>query len=392
MTRTEIWQAALAAIKARPIFGFGADTFRLVFPTYKPIAYVKDAGYLSVADNVHNYPLQLATGIGVPGVLLMYGVFGWAAVRSFGTVFGKSDDRKRILVGAFWAASAGYLLQLMAGLSVTGNTFLLWTAMAVVLAPTASVVEVKAPAWGNIAAGVLVFLLAVGISYQFVILAADRAYLTARIASSGAERTAAARRAVNLNPFNDMYRAEVGLALTDEVFDAFTAVQTAQAQGQDASQALSDAQQRFQQAEAALLETIAFVPSEYDNYVFLSNLYNVAGQIINPSYYEKAVAIADKGVKVEEFGPALRVQRARALLALNRVAEATKDAEFAVKMDPAYTEGVLLLARIYDDSGRSADALTVLKEFEARVPGQAGVAELISSIEGSSSPASTTAP
>ncbi len=80
------------AIKARPIFGFGADTFRLVFPTYKPVEYVTDAGYLSVADNVHNYPLQLAAGIGIPGVLLMYGIFGWAAVRSFATVFNKTDD------------------------------------------------------------------------------------------------------------------------------------------------------------------------------------------------------------------------------------------------------------------------------------------------------------
>ena len=64
---------------------------------------------------MHNYPLQLAAGIGIPGVLLMYGVFGWAAVRSFATVFSKTDDKNRILVGAFWAACAGYLLQLMAG-------------------------------------------------------------------------------------------------------------------------------------------------------------------------------------------------------------------------------------------------------------------------------------
>ena len=106
-TRTQIWEAAISAVKARPIFGFGADTFRLVFPKYKPIEYVADAGYLSVADNVHNYPLQLAAGIGIPGVLMMYGIFGWAAVRSFGTVFNKTDDKNRILVGAFWAACGG---------------------------------------------------------------------------------------------------------------------------------------------------------------------------------------------------------------------------------------------------------------------------------------------
>ena len=33
---------------------------------------------------------------------------------------------------------------------------------------------------------------------------------------------------------------------------------------------MASVQQKFHQAEAALLETIDFVPSEYDNYVFLT--------------------------------------------------------------------------------------------------------------------------
>ena len=393
-TRTQIWQAALAAIKARPVFGFGADTFRLVFPTYKPVEYVGAAGYLSVADNVHNYPLQLATGIGIPGVLMMYGVFAWAAVRSFGTVFGKTDDTKRILVGAFWAACAGYILQLMTGLSVTGNTFLLWTAVAVVLAPTASVVEVKMPSWGTIVAAVALVLIAVGISYQFVILAADKAYLVARIGTTGPARTAAARKAVRLNPFNDMYRAEVGLALTDEVFDSYSAAQAAGSSGQDTRQPMAAMQQKFQEAEAALLETIAFVPAEYDNYVFLSNLYNVAGQMINPSYYDKAVAIADKGKAVEQFGPAIRVQRARALVSLGRLEEAREDMEFAVKMDPVFPEATLLLASIYENLGRPDAALALLTNYKTTVNGGVTtINDALKALEASASPAATpTAP
>jgi len=361
-TRTEIWQAAIDAVKARPIFGFGSDTFRLVFPQYKPEQYVADAGYLSVADNVHNYPLQLATGIGIPGVLLMYGVFAWAAIRSFPTVFGKSEDTNRIVIGAFWAASAGYLLQLMTGLSVTGNTFLLWAAMAVVLAPTASVIQVGVPKWGNIAAGVMLFLIAVGIGTQFVIMAADRAYLAARIATSGAERTATARKAVRINPFNDMYRAEVGLALTDEMYEAYSAAQSASQQGQDSSASMALMAARLREAETALLETIAFVPAEYDNYVFLSNLYNIAGQTMNPSYYEKAVEIADKGIVVERFGPAVRLQRAKALLGLNRVQEAAKELEIVTRMDPKYTEATLMLVDVYDSLGRNAEATALLKK------------------------------
>ena len=387
-TRTQIWQAAASAVKARPVFGFGADTFRLVFPTYKPFEYVAAAGYLSVADNVHNYPLQLAAGIGIPGVLLLYAVFAWSAVRSFGIVFMKSDDTKRILVGAFWAACAGYLLQLMAGLSVTGNTFLLWTSMAVVLAPTASVITVKRPNWGNIAAGVIVFLVVAGIGYQFVILSADRAYLIARIGSSGPARTAAARQAVSLNPFNDMYRAEVGLALTDETFDALAAAQTAP----DPRQAMAGVQAKFQEAEAALIAAISFVPSEYDNYVFLTNLYNVGGQTINPSYYQKAVGLAGVGVQLEPFGPALRVQRARALLALKRTDEAIKDLELAVKLDPVYLEAAQLLSSTYVDAGRTDDAIAMLNKFPKWSASWPTVEKEIESLEASRSATPTVAP
>ena len=142
-TRTQIWQAAISAVKVRPVFGFGADTFRLVFPTYKPVEYVEGGRLPFCGRQRAQLPAPTCCGHRHPGRAMLYGVFGWAAVRSFRTVFGKTDDRKRILVGAFWAASAGYLLQLMAGLSVTGNTFLLWTAIAVVLAPTASVVEIE---------------------------------------------------------------------------------------------------------------------------------------------------------------------------------------------------------------------------------------------------------
>jgi O-antigen ligase len=392
-TRTEIWQAAIDAIKDRPLFGFGADTFRLVFPKYKPVEYVKDAGYLSVADNVHDYPLQLAAGIGIIGMLLMYGVFAWAAIRSAPAVFKKTDDAKRILLGAFWAACAGYLVQLMFGLSVTGNTFLLWTAMAVVLAPTASIIEFKAPSWGLAASAVILIAVGLGVGYQFVIIQADNAYLNARIALRGAERTASAMRAVKLNPFNDMYRAEVGLALTDETLDYINQAQQAQQSQQDPQALILQAQQKFNAAEASLRETIAFVPPEYDNYVFLANLYNMGAQVFSqPQFYVKADEAAKQGILVERFGPAIRVQRARALLGQNKQPEAIKELETAFGMDNAYTEAALLLSQLYEQAGRSGQALIVLKRTEAVKSGQAGIAEAITRLESAAASATTPTP
>ncbi|MDZ4168905.1 MAG: O-antigen ligase family protein [Coriobacteriia bacterium] len=388
-TRFQIWQAAIDAIKDRPIFGFGADTFRLVFPQYKPVEYVKDAGYLSVADNVHNYPLQLATGVGVPGVALLYGVFGWAAVRSWKTVWARDTGVNKMILAGFWAACAAYVTHLFFGLSVTGSSFLLWVSMAAVLSPTAKVIQVRPlGTWGIVAAGVVTMLALFGIGYQFVFMQADKAYLMARIGTQGAERTQYAEQAVRLNPWNDMYRAEVGLALTDEAIAAINAAGTDPA-GQEAARAT--ALQAFTRAEKALLDTIAFVPPEYDNYVFLANLYNMGGQFFDPAYYDKAIAIALKGVEVEEFGPAVRFQLARAYLSTDQQDKAIEQLEINVAMDPAYVESVTALAQIYEMRGDLKNAIRVLRVAEDYRPGQAGVADKLAQIEASST-ATTSAP
>ncbi len=367
-TRFEIWHAAIDSIKDRPIFGFGPDTFRLVFPRYKPIEYVNDAGYLSVADNVHNYPLQLASGIGVPGMLMMYGIFGWAAARSWKIVFNREGGPNRMIVAGFWCAAAAYVTHLFFGLSVTGASFLMWIAVAVVLAPTAVTVEVRPASWAIFVAAGVILLAVFGISYQFVIIQADRAYLVSRIASSGSDRTAYSQKAARLNPFNDMYRAEVGLAFVDE--SIYWAQQLGSAeQGSEAqTTAFNNLQTTFRQGVDQLQTTIDFVPWEYDNYVFLSNLYALGGDYIDPKYYAEAERVAREGVKVERYGPAIRFQLARALLSQNKPQEAIKELAYAHKMDIGYYEVALLLAQAYEQQGQPDKALAVLKETALRNP------------------------
>lgn len=356
-TRFEIWEAAWRGIKARPIFGFGPDTFRLVFPTYKPVEYVADAGYLSVADNVHNYPLQLAVGVGVPGWAMLYGIFGWVAVRTGRIVFSRDGGMNRALLGGIWAACAAYVAHLLFGLSVTGSTFLMWVFMAALLSPTARSVRLRPQVWGVIVALAISGFAVWGIAAQFQDMKADQAYLRARVfyQRGSQERVEAAREAVRLNPNNDMYRAEVGLALLEQVDGA---------QG--------DAQRRAAvlAAEESLLDTIKFVPAEYDNYVFLASLYNSAGAYTgDPTYYEKAADIAERGIEIEKYGPAIRLQYASALYSLGDNEESFKQLEIAHKMDPAYMELTWQLADMYEKEGRIEDAMKVYKrsaEFNDR--------------------------
>jgi O-antigen ligase len=382
-TRFQIWNAAWEATKDRPIFGFGADTFRLVFPRYKPIEYVADAGYLSVADNVHNYPLQLMAGIGIPGMLLLYAVVGVAAVRSFPVVFNREGGPHRMVLAGIWTACAAYVVHLVFGLSVTGTSFLLWACMAVVVAPTAVVHEFKPPKWGIAVSVAIASLALLGISYQVVYMQADANYLRARIASTGAERTAYAIKATQLNPYNDMYRAEVGLAYTDELVNLLNSAQQGQ---QVTTQQVSDA---FKKAEGSLRDTIAFVPWEYDNYVFLTNLYSTGAQVLDRAYLEQAIEVGRAGVRVEPYGPAIRLQLARALIESGEVDEAVQHLAFARRMDPSYGEATLLLAKTLEAQGRVEKAIEILRLSEKQRPGLEGVAAELARIE---SGAATTTP
>lgn len=382
-TRTEIWQAAFAAIKERPVLGWGADTFRLVFPKFKPVEYVRDAGGMSVADNAHDYPLQLATGIGVPGMLMFYGVFVWAGVRSFATVFKRSDEPARILVGAFWAAAAGYLVQLFFGLSVTGTTFLLWIALAVVLVPTARVVEVRALRVGLFLGIVAVAACALGIGYQVRFLAADNQYMRAQYATSPAERIAEMRNVVRLNPYGPPYRTALALAFEEQVRAYLQEGAQAAQRGQDTSQIALALEQSFANAVSQFKSAIAFTPDEYDNYVSLADLYNLGGATIDKGLYRNAIAVARQGLALEPHGTAIRVQLARALLGTGKTAEAIKTLQYSVSIDPTGGEAALTLAEIYAQQGDLHKALAVLRTLEAVAPGQPGVEQTITQLEAS---------
>lgn len=380
-TRTQIWEAAVAAVRDRPIFGFGADTFRLLFPKYKPVEYVASAGYLSVADNVHSYPLQIATALGIPGALLLYGVFGVAAWRSASTAFSRDAAGERLLLAGLWAGCAGYVVNLMGGLSVTGSSVVLWLFMGILVAPMAGSVAFKAPSWGVYAATALVIVAGAASIANVVYISADSYYLKARM-SSGQAAVDAASKAVKLNRFNDMYRAEIGLAYQDLFLADLGSMRQAQSSGQDARQYAEAAVSSLQSSEAAMRETIEYVPWEYDNYVFLANLCNVAADFgMGDEWRQKAADVAEKGVKVERYGPAIRLQLAIAYNGLGRADEALKQAERAVEMDVRYVDGNMFVGDAYKRRGRNTEAAQAYRRVLRREPGNRTASNSLSEVE-----------
>jgi len=252
--------------------------------------------------------------------------------------------------------------------------------MAIVLAPLAKVIEVPRIKGGVYYAATILVLVAALLVGSFVYIAADNHYLKARLVTQGATRVEEVEKAIALNPFNDMYRAELGLAHTDNVVTAITQY-TSSGSTDPAQRAIAQAQ--FDKAEKALLDVIAFVPSEYDNYVFIVSLYSLGAEYLDSTYSEKAVEYGEKGVKVEPFGPAIRFQLSRALMSLGRYDEARGHMQTAVDLDPRYAEGWMLLGEIERAQGNLEAAQEAFSTALELKPGLTGVAETLAAIEAS---------
>jgi hypothetical protein len=383
LTRFEIWQAAIAAIKARPIFGFGADTFRLVFPRYKPLAYVKDAGYLSVADNVHNYPLQLMAGIGIIGFLLLYGFFGWALWLGAPNAFARGKGTERLVIAGFWAAAVGYITHLMTGLSVTGSTVFLWMALAIIVAPTATQHEHPKWSWGPATGALLSLVLVVAWVGNVTFVVADNYFLRGQFPAAGEDAPTLLKTAIALDPWNDMYRSMLGQAYQNQMQDWLTQAGNQQSAGTDPATSILMATQTLQQAADAYEKTISIVPTEYDNYLFLAGLYNYAGSRLDPVYFKQALLAADRGIAAEPFGPGVRMQKALAQVSLGDAAGAAKTLAAAVNMDPNFVEIHVLYAQVLTESGRLQEALAQYKTLQSADASNATYADAIKSLEAS---------
>jgi O-antigen ligase len=371
LTRFQIWEAALAAIAEKPLLGWGADTFRLLFPMFKPAEYVRVAGYLSVADNVHNYPLQLATGIGIPGVLLMYGLIVWVLVRSARMVFARGQGAKRMLLAGFWAAVAGYVVHLLFGLSVTGSTIFLWLSMGLLLSPGATEREASPARMPVLLVSAVVAVVVAGSVLNVRFIVADNAYLRGRVVEQGLERVEAIERAIELNPFNDMYRLELGVAWQDIMRVTARAYAESLESGVPDEQARKAAEAFLQSAASAYEDMIMYEPQEYDTYVFYASLYNEAGSYLDRAYYRRAIEIATMGVDVEPHGPAARVQLASAALALGDPGTAIEHLEVATGLDPRFMRAFGMLGDAYRAAGRVEDARAAYEYVLEREPGNA---------------------
>ena len=353
LTRFQIWESAIAAIAERPVFGFGLDTFRLIFRHFAPPDYAQAAGFRSVADNAHNFPLQMATGIGIVGLILFYAILFWIAYLAIRKCIqvSESQQRGRMLFVGILCACVAYCVHLFFGLSLPAVSFLLWIFMAIFLVPYAKTIEVKRATWMVPAAIFASALLLVPAVFAVRLAAADSAYvmpagLVAR-GISGADIELLrmvkphAERTVRLNPFYERYYLDYF------VITSTYALQSAAGNNPAAPALIEEAKQEAQ-------HLIDMSPWEFDSYLayvnFYFNLAHLAGGEEGRAYLEHLADFTHDKLERTPTGLALRVRYAEILVELGDIDAAREQIEYVVAHDSNYAAAAEFLDQLNQHS------------------------------------------
>jgi len=370
LTRFQIWDAAIAAIGQSPIYGYGLDTFRLIFRHFAPAEYAQAAGFRSVADNAHNFPLQLATGIGIVGTILVFAVFFWiaylairacistgnGALTSFdsGEDKGSSDEKStkaaRVLYITIVCACITYCVHLFFGLSLPGTTFILWILMAVLLMPYAKIVKIKPITWMIPFAIFCSVTLLLPMIFATRLLVADSAYvLPSRVVAVGVSNVnpddlydakIEAERMVRLNPFYERYYLDYFVIMSTY------ALMHLQSDTPEAALLIEESKDRAQ-------HLIDLSPWEYDSYLAVANFYINLGRIsegeIGRGYYQHAVEFMREKLERTPTGLALRMRLADALIALGDIEGAYAELVFIVQHDTNHATAAETLQRLIEE-------------------------------------------
>jgi O-antigen ligase len=99
--RVMLWKGTAGMIKQHPVLGFGINTYSKVFPEYKPPEYA-DYRY------THNCYLQMASEIGIPGMLIFLAFLGTVFFRCWNWIYARTISIRRTMGTGLTAGLAGF--------------------------------------------------------------------------------------------------------------------------------------------------------------------------------------------------------------------------------------------------------------------------------------------
>lgn len=192
------WERTLKMIAARPVLGWGAETYAFAFPRFIDSRFERSVGREVVPDRAHNVVLDLASATGALGVgafLIVLGLVARAVARA--------RERDAITVGLAGGCVA-YLAQLQFSFPLADLDTIVWLFAGLLVASDGARTTVISR-WWAIGPLVAAFVLAI---WGTTDLAADRTLrrsLNAEASADFAEAQRLADRAAGLSPGRVQY-------------------------------------------------------------------------------------------------------------------------------------------------------------------------------------------
>ncbi|MDO8963214.1 MAG: O-antigen ligase family protein [Coriobacteriia bacterium] len=329
--RTDIWAGGVRAVLARPLTGTGPDTFRLAFARYRTEGFTRRWGGGATADNAHDWPLQLAVTLGLPGALLVLALILGSIGIALPATSRRGGGAMRLPAAALAAACAGYLAALVVLLPAPGTTFLLWLLAGCLLGTAARPSDTAAPGVARalaLASPVIVLVVAVWAGSW---LLADSRHRAGMLAVSGEGQADALASAARTNPLVMRYEIEYGALLAEQARQLGA---SGSASGLDVAK----------QAEASFRRASALSPWDGDA---LRDLARILGEMSAggvPGYTSSALTAAADAVEASPNDPISNVMYAVALLRSGQTVRAVEVAKHAQYLDPRWAEGEIALA------------------------------------------------
>lgn len=317
--RFTIWRIAFDGMIARPVFGWGPETFDYVFDRYFDPTLTKYGFSQTWADRSHNMWLDFMVMEGIPGFILFGIIMGYAFVVA---MRGGTTVEARRLGGIFAGALVAYAVQGLTAFDGPGTTVMLVAMWGFIFAKETSHIKIQ----NAIRIPLFVLLGIVGIGLGIVISISS---FSARAMMLFETRGASLSDAENIALINasvsvwSPYRFSLRQRLANIVFERSSKLETS-----SAALYLSRA---IDELQLGIIEH----PQNFSYQFSLGNLLTKSAFRFDPLFASQADALFQTATPLSPKRQAIYLQRSNLKILEKKYDEAVQLLEYAVSLDPS---------------------------------------------------------
>src|SRR3989344_5383939 len=141
--RLIVWKGAIEAFKAKPILGFGPETFAYAYYRFRPLAHNQTTEWNFFYNKAHNEFLNLAATTGVLGTLAFVAFLTLALAAIYRQRTNPKNPQDRLIPAATIAAVLGYQTSIFFGFSTVAAQLVMYLLIAGGLTTAASTREIE---------------------------------------------------------------------------------------------------------------------------------------------------------------------------------------------------------------------------------------------------------